>query len=56
MAAQIEKWKDGSNMVCTRCEQFIFVHEARYANKSHNPKNREAKHFKCDPASSLIII
>jgi len=44
---EIEKWRDGTDMICSICGKPIFTNQPRYATLSHSPKKRDAYHSAC---------
>jgi len=52
---EIEKWRDGTDMICSICGESIFKNQPRYATISHSPKTRTASHYFCQGGTMTII-
>ena len=52
---EIEKWRDGTDMICSVCSKPIFTNQPRYATISHLPKKRTASHYFCQGGTMTII-
>ena len=55
MKKVIEKWRDGTDMVCSICEQPIFTNQPRYATITQSPKKRNASHYTCRGGTVTVI-
>jgi len=52
---EIEKWRDGTDMICSVCREPIYTNQPRYATISHSPKTRTASHYFCHGGTVTII-
>ena len=52
---EIEKWRDGTNMICSVCGQPILRQQPRYATISHSPKKRDCYHYFCQGGVITVI-
>ena len=52
---ETEKWRDGTDMVCSICEKPILANQPRYATISHSAKVRTASHYFCQGGTVTII-
>lgn len=50
-----EKWRGGTDMVCSMCGEPILRGQPRNATISHAPKKRECSHFFCSGGSMTLI-
>jgi len=52
---EAEKWRDGTDMICSVCHQPIYRDQPRYATISHSPKKRDCSHYFCQGGTMTVI-
>ena len=52
---ETEKWRDGTDMICSICGVPLWNDQPRYATSSHSPKKRTASHYFCQGGTMTLI-
>jgi len=55
MIIEIEKWRDGTDMVCSICHNPILKSQPRYSTISHSPKKRDSYHYFCKGGTIIVV-
>lgn len=50
-----EKWRDGTDMICSECGGPILKGQPFHATSSHSPKKRDCSHFFCKGGTMTLI-
>lgn len=48
-----ERWRDGTDMICSICEEPIFTGQPFNATISHLPQKRDCSHFFCNGSHTI---
>lgn len=52
----ILKWKDGKDVICSKCGKPVYTNQPVYITNTQAIKKRNAYHFICDENSSVAVI
>lgn len=55
MEKTVEKWRDGTDMICSICGQPIYTNQPRYATSSQSPGKRTCSHYSCEGGTVTVI-
>ena len=56
MEMEIQKWRDGSDKICSKCGEPIYNTQPIVGTISQALKKRHCRHFLCSPNASITII